>query len=240
MWHDILGGQPGALEIDIEDHVPISLRQFPGRAHVVQERPRVGAQDIHVAKRFDRLLGHLPAIVALADIRQQADGVASERFDLLDHAVDLVQVRHHRKPARLATAAHIGDGDVCSRSRECERQNAPEAMRATRDEGDFLIELSHRRPPFLPIPRCEESPLDPRSPSRRPVRRHGSTAPALRAAPSTSRPCTRRCAGSHRCGEVVDSPIDVVDVEVRADNGGRKLCDGRWRAISGATLRLKR
>jgi len=39
----------------------------------------------------------------------------------------------------------------------------------------------------------------------------------------------------HRCGEVVDSPIDVVDVQVRADNGGRKLCDRGWRDIEGNT-----
>src|SRR5690606_29972380 len=133
------GGGEGALEVDLDDEVPLLLGHVG--EHAVAEDAGVVDEDVETAEGLDRLVDHALGGFPVADVGAVDDGLAPHAPDLLD---DLTG------GAGAATGAvHLGtevvDDDLRSLSGHHQRVLAADAPTGTGDDGDSSFEDSAHR-----------------------------------------------------------------------------------------------
>ena len=129
-----------ALEVDVEDDVPLLLRHVED--HLVAKDAGVVDDDVEAAEGVERLLHHAVSGLEVGDVVVVRDGVAAHLLDLGD---DLVG------GALLAAGAGGGatevvDDDASALGREAKRLAAANAASGAGDDGDFAFEpVTHDR-----------------------------------------------------------------------------------------------
>ena len=148
------GAQKHARQIQTQALVKIGGREVDQRRHLERlspSRARVVDPNVEPSERGERLLDDALRLIGLADVGENADGLAAHRLylahDGLDRAVDAPRAARHG----LRRAGD--DGHVRAMLRERERDAAPDALaRAGHHRGPSgEVKRRHALPALLPL-----------------------------------------------------------------------------------------
>src|SRR6266699_3048134 len=77
MWDDVLGAQKGALEVHVHDSVPGSPGDSGHAAVLYRHDASIVIEYIHLSKRGDGRVDHVPDIVLVGGIGLDKDGATA-------------------------------------------------------------------------------------------------------------------------------------------------------------------